>query len=133
MRRPDRARGPDMQDFVSNLHLDVLQQVFVDCDRGRRRTTVPFDPESAAGFDVDKGIDIPLFADQVAVAANATDVAPRESEKQADGKNMLLHRKTLEVGCRQGPVWIQKSSAERERGGAGVMVSSTVSVSLSST
>src|SRR5437899_3545475 len=108
MRRPDRARGPDMQDFVSNLHLDVLHQVFVDCDRGRRRAAVPFDPESAPSLDVDKGIDIPSFADQVAVAANATDVAPGESEKQAEGKNMLLHRKTLEVGCRQLPVWIHK-------------------------
>src|SRR6266576_213059 len=128
MRRPDRARGPDMQDSVSDLHLDVLHQVFVDCDRGRRRAAVPFDPESPASLDINKGIDIPLFADQVAVAANATDVAPGESEKQADGKSMLLHRKTLEVGCRQGPVWIQKSSAERERGGAEVLVSSTVSV-----
>src|SRR5438552_16689336 len=108
MRRPNRARRPDMQDFVSNLHLDVLQQVFVDRDRGRRRAGVPFDPESAASLDIDKGIDIPLFADQVAVAANATDVAPGESEKQANGKNMLLHRKTLEVGCGQSPVWIHK-------------------------
>src|ERR1700730_6636351 len=100
MRRPDRARGPDMQDFVSDLHLDVLDQVLVDCDRGGRRAAVPFDPESAAGFNVDKGTDIPLFANQVAVAANAPDVASGESEKKADGKNMLLHRKTLEVGCR---------------------------------
>src|SRR5436305_13771498 len=108
MRRPDRARGPDMQDFVSNLHLDVLHQVFVDGDRGRRRAAVPFDPESAASLDINKGIDIPLFANHVAVAANATNVAPSESEKQADGKNMLLHRKTLEVGCRKRPVWIHK-------------------------
>src|SRR6267143_1436571 len=108
MRRPDRARGPDMQDFVSNLHLDVLHQVFVDCDRGGRRAAVPFHSESAASLDIDKGTDIPLFANQVAVAANATDVASSESEKKADGKNMLLHRKSLEVGCRQGPVWIQK-------------------------
>src|SRR6266576_3151516 len=108
MRRPDRARGPDMQDFVSNLHLDVLHQVFVDCDRGRRRAAVPFDPESAASLDIDKGIDIPLFANHLAVAANATDVASGESEKQADGKNMLLHRKALEVGCRQRSVWIHK-------------------------
>src|SRR5437764_690054 len=108
MRRPDRARGPDMQDFVSNLHLDVLQQVFVDCDRGRRRPAVPFGPESPASLDINKGIDVPLFADQVAVAANATDVAPGEGKKKAGGKNMLLHKKTLEVRCRQLPVWIHK-------------------------
>src|SRR5438874_911219 len=133
MRRPDRARGSDMQDFVSNLHLDVLHQVFVDRDRGGRRAAVPFNAESAAGLDVNKGIDLPLLAHHAAVTANATDVASSESEKQPDGKDMLLHRKTLEVGCRQRPVWIQKSSAERERGGEGVMVSSTVSVRSSST
>jgi hypothetical protein len=44
----------------------------------------------------------------LAVAANATDVASSESEKQADGKNMLLHKKALEVGCRQRLVWIHK-------------------------
>src|ERR1700720_1127363 len=108
MRRPDRVRGPDMQDFVSNLHLDVLHQVLVDCDRGRRRAAVPFDPESAAGFDVNKRIDISLFANHAAVAANATDVASGEGKKKADGKNMFLHKKTLEVGCRQLPVWIHK-------------------------
>src|SRR6266550_6791986 len=133
MRRPDRARRPHMQDLVSNLHLHVLHQVFVDCDRGSRRTAVPFDPESAAGLDVNKGIDLPLFANQTAVAANATDVAPREGEKEADGKNILLHRKILGVGRRQRPVWIQKSRIERDRGEEGVMVKSTVSVSLSST
>src|SRR6476646_9105766 len=108
MRRPDRARGPDMQDFVSNLHLDVLHQVFVDCDRGRRRVAVPFDPESAASLDIDKGIDIPLFANHLAVAANATDVASGEGKKKANGKNMLLHKRTLEVRCRQLLVWIHK-------------------------
>jgi hypothetical protein len=59
---------------------------------------VPFNPESAAGLDVDKGIDIPLFADQVAVAANAADVASGESEKEVDRKNIRLHRKALAVG-----------------------------------
>src|SRR5437762_13085641 len=108
MRRPDRARGSDMQDFVSNLHLDVLHQVFVNCDRGGRRAAVPFNSESAAGLDVNKGIDLPLLAHQVAVAANATDVASGEGKKKTDGKNMLLHKKTLEVGCRQLPVWIHK-------------------------
>src|SRR5260370_31744904 len=97
MRRPDRARGPDMQNFVSTLHLDVLHQVFVDCDCGGRRAAVPFDPESAAGLDIDKGVDISLFAYHVAVAANATDVASGESEKKADGKDILLHRKILVV------------------------------------
>src|SRR5437870_4257230 len=108
MRRPDRARGSDMQDFVSNLHLDVLHQVFVDCDRGGRRAAVPFNSESAAGLDVHKGIDLTRLAHQVAVTANITDGATTESEKQPDGKGMLLHRMTLEVGCRQRPVWIQK-------------------------
>src|SRR5437660_1391202 len=108
MRRPDRARGPDVQDFVSNLHFDLLHQVFVNCDRGRRRAALPFDPESAASLDIDKGIDIPLFANHLAVAANPTDVASSESDKQAEGKNMFLHRKTSEVGCRQRSVWIQK-------------------------
>src|SRR4029077_13088726 len=108
MRRPDRACGSDMQDFVSNLHLDVLHQVFVDCDPGGRRAAVPSPPKSPASLDIDKGIDISLFANHLAVAANATDVASSESEKQADDKNMLLHRKALEVGCRQLPIWIHK-------------------------
>ena len=69
---------------------------------------MPFDPEGATGLDVYKGIELPLFGNQVAVAANATDIASRESEKEADGKDILLHRKTLEIGCRQRPVWIQK-------------------------
>ena len=69
---------------------------------------MPFDPEGAPGLDVYKGIDLPLFGHQVAVAPNATDVASGESEKKPDGKDMLLHRETLEVGCRQRPVWIQK-------------------------
>lgn len=94
---------------------------------------MPFDPEGATSLDVDKGIDLPLFANQVAVAANASDVASRESEKEADRKDILLHRKILGVGCRHRPVWIQKSSAERDRGEEGVMVKSTVSVSSSST
>ena len=97
-----------MQDFISNLHLDVLHQVFVDCDRGGRRAALPVDPESPASLDIDKGIDISLFANHAAVAANSTDVASGEGKKKADGKNMLLHKKTLEVGCRQLPVWIHK-------------------------
>src|SRR5438105_15443558 len=108
MRRPDRARGPDVQDFVSNLHFDVRHQFFVDGDRGRRRAAVPFNPESGASLDIHKGIDISLFANHAAVAANATDVASGEGKKKADGKNMLLHKRTLEVGCRQLPVWIHK-------------------------
>ena len=69
---------------------------------------MPFDPEGAPGLDVYKGIDLPLFGNQVAVAPNATDVASGESEKEAGRKDILLHRKTLEIGCRQRPVWIQK-------------------------
>src|SRR4029079_11489960 len=101
MRRPDRARGPDMQDFVSNLHLDVLHQVFVDCDRGGRRAALPVNPESPASLDIDKGIDISLFANHTAVAANATDVASGDGKKKADGKNMLLHKKNFYVGSRR--------------------------------
>ena len=63
---------------------------------------MPFDPEGAASLDVDKGIDLPLFANQVAVAANATDVASGESEKEADGKNILLHRKIYELDAGTG-------------------------------
>ena len=93
---------------------------------------MPFDSEGAAGLNVNKGVDLSLFANQTAVAANATDVASREGEKEADGKNILLHRKILGVGRRQRPVWIQKSEIERDRGDEGVMVKSTVSVSSSS-
>jgi hypothetical protein len=63
---------------------------------------VPFDPESAAGLDVDKGIDLPLFANRVAVAAEAPDVASGESEKKADSKNILLHKKILGLDAGSG-------------------------------
>ena len=134
MPRPDRTRGPDMQDPVSHLHLDVLHQVFVDCDRDSRRAAVPLDPKSAASLDVDKGIELSVLRNHVPVAANATDVAPGECEKKARRQKVFVFIESyLVVGRRYRPFWIQKSCGDRARGSEGVIVKSTVSVSSSST
>src|SRR5437868_15346067 len=84
-----------MQDLVSNLHLDVLHQVFIDGDCGGRRAAVPFDPERSAGINVGKGIEIRLLGNHMAVATNSTYVATRECEEDDDRKDSLLHRKML--------------------------------------
>ena len=133
MTRPDITRSSDMQDPVSDLHLEVLHQVFIyrDCDSWL--AAMPLDPKSAAGVDVDEGVELPLLRNHVPVAANATEVASGECEKKAHRKKFRLHKSYLVVGRRYRPFWIQKSWGDRGRGSEGVIVKSTLSVSSSST
>src|SRR5215813_14669287 len=133
MARPDITCSSDVQDLVSDLHLEVLHQVFVRGDGDSGWAAAPIDPKSAAGIDVDKGVELLLTRNYVPVAPNAADVAPGECEKNARRKQFRLHISSLVVGRRYRPFWIQKSFRDRDRGSAGIIVKSTVSVSSPST
>jgi hypothetical protein len=75
-------------------------------------------PGKPASLDIDKGPDISLFANHATVAANATMSHPAKAKSRPDGKNMLLHKKTLEVGCgqlRSGFIKIYRRARSRRR------------------
>src|SRR5437764_12312704 len=91
MTRPDITRSSDVQDPVSDLHFEVLHQVFIyrNCDSWL--AAVPLDPKSAAGVDVDEGLELPLLRNLLPGAANATEVVSGECQTKAHRNKLRRH------------------------------------------